>query len=301
MKFHQYLSIKENNISAEIEDIFQKTITDIDTLFGQLYKGTEAMVKNGEKAKLPEELQKSIIDDLRKIAMKIKGGGNVPAANVRTDPRMENVMVDAYVKDIIENISAVSGLGKTGTSNTGKPVYDFKSTLNNVKNMVIDRMNQLKGSVLKAMGMVGDMSKQVGDIHGNVVTNMKPQERESAEDGLAVIGNMAKSGGVKLYSGVDGAGKPTGPLSFDPRDRQSIRSLIGTINAKKVYVDMGGKITPIDLTNRQAWTELQSDIQAGTKVEPYAPRTGNQLRMRKMAPGDAQQGIKVNNASQMGS
>ena len=294
MRFSNYVQIKEANTSQEVETIFQKTTQDIDALFDQLYKGTELMVRNSEKAKLPEGLKKSIIDDLRKIAQKVQGTN----PNSRLDPRAEHVTIDLCVQNIVENISAVSGVGKTGVNDSGKPIYDFKSTLTNVKNLIMDRMNQLKGAVLKSMGIIGDIHSRVNDIHGNI-GNIKPQERESAEDGLVTLGGLARSNAVKLYSSVDASGKPANPIEFNPKDRQSISTVLAKINPKKVFADIGGKITPIDLTNRQSWSDLQSDIQAGVKVDPYGPIDGNKLRARKVRDAEPG-GIQVNNKPRLG-
>src|SRR4051812_8077536 len=100
MKFNQYVEAKEAAETQEIDQIFNQAATDIQTLFGQLYKGTADMVQNYEKATLPDELVASIIKDLGRVAQKVKGSSK---KNKMTDPRgpgqpVENVTIDAFIK-----------------------------------------------------------------------------------------------------------------------------------------------------------------------------------------------------------
>jgi len=177
MKFSQYVVLKEADLASEIDGIFKQTAADIDAMFDQLYQGTAAMVRNaqgqsGGGAALPTQFLSGTLNDLKAIAGIVKSAAQAKRSEsspeINSDPRLpksENVMVDIHLKDVWEAVSAVQGLGKTGASATGKPVYDFKSTINNVKNMVMQRMEQLRGSVLKAMGMVTDIHGQVGSIN----------------------------------------------------------------------------------------------------------------------------------------
>lgn len=175
MKFNQFVLLKENDIAAEIEDIFQQTSQDIERMFADLYKGTANMVRNaqgtnGGGAALPTQFLTGILNDLKQIAGKVKDAAKAKESEPsHNDPRIaksENVVIDAYINDIWESVSdVVNGLGSKGQSAEGKNIYDFQSALNNVKQKVMERMGQLRAAVLKAMGVVTDIHGSVGKIN----------------------------------------------------------------------------------------------------------------------------------------
>jgi hypothetical protein len=211
MKFREFITleaVKSAERTAEIDTIFNQASAEIDNLFDQLYKGTSNMVKSYEKAGLPEEIKKSVLKDLGQIARKIQGNRKVAES------------IEEISKAINEAQSIVQDLGSHGTGLTGKKAYDYKTTLTNVKRMVMEKMAQLKDAVLRHIGVIhnthskvlgirnvaGNIRNKVGDIHSKLTNQpFTPGEDDKAQDSMIALASATSQFGqlqLKAYDGT---------------------------------------------------------------------------------------------------
>lgn len=272
MKFHQYIALKEADQSQEIDAIFNQASADIKGLFDQLYKGTADMIKNYGRASLPEGLQKQILQDLARIAQKVKNANT--QSNNMTDPRgpgqelpkSENITIDTFIKNIAENVeyvlqeaeaagspSIVQNLGSHGVGVGGKKAYDFKSVLNNTYRLVMDRMAQLKDAVLKHLGIIrdthskvlglrnttGNIRNRLGDL-SDVLSNppqpFKGNEEDKAQDSMIALASAANAGFPVKLVGQDGQ-----EIRINPRSEAWKQQVLRQGHKHKIFTIIGPK------------------------------------------------------------
>lgn len=296
MKFSKFYEAKQANNIAEIETIFQQADKDIKALFVQLVKGTKDLVGRHQKAQLPDEFKKSIIQDLTKIAQKINGSSSAspaaPAASKLSfrDPlAKEAVMVNTYIRSVMESIteaatmpSMVAGLGSHATGDTGKPVYDFQSAITNIYRQVMERMTMLKDSVFKHLGIwqqrigglqknTGSIRNQVGDLQNTLSNPPQPlssQESEAAHQSMIELGGLMKSAQqpVKLVT-RDGT-----EINVDPRSRNWMQQVSQAgLKDKRFTIKVGSISKDVNIGSTSDVSDAIEDIQSQLNVDTAAP------------------------------
>lgn len=142
-------------------------------------------------------------------------------------------------------------------------------------------------------GQLGDLQTRMGDLHKAITSPpLNPKEKEAIADGLAQLGralniSKRKFGGkatgdtaIKIFAG------PRKPVSFDPTDPMSIRTIIQKLeDPRNTRVVIDGKQYMVNLTDDQDIANLVTMIQSRTEVAPPAPK--RKQRVLKLRGGPA--------------
>lgn len=208
MKFQNYVEVKKESEYQDIDATFKQAENDINTWFDQLYKGIANTIMNRNKSPEIQDYKNKIYKALKQVAYMVKDENPSAMASV-----------ESKIGSIGNLINEVEGIGRSpslGMGLSGKPVKSLKAVLDDMKGLIMKRMEGLRGSVLKHLGMIGGIQKDVQHIKSRMGSSpISPEEQSKAYDSIEALASGYKQNIPLKLIASDGREIDINPYSKD--------------------------------------------------------------------------------------